>query len=453
VDFINKMFRGDRVVWIIFTLLCLISIVEVYSASSPLTFSTDYWKPIMRHTNFLLTGALLVLGIHAVKPKYFALLGFCLPFACLLLIATKMFGKPVNESYRWFEIAGIRFQPSEIAKLCLIVFTAFILGRRKDSPKDQSFRWIAGAAAITCGIIFPENASTAILLASIVFFMMFIAGVPIIRETGKLILHTLEGFLYCLFSFVPEKSFPKIVLWKKHLKQGQALFLFLLAATVGTFVVLHFIPDKKKENLLGRSSTWEERIANFNSEVDIKREDYKITDYNFQPAHGCIAIANGGIIGHLPGNGQERNVLPQAFSDYIYSIIIEETGLIGGIIVIGLYLWLSIRAGIIANRCDKVFLKILVLGAAMLFVFQALSNIAVAVHLIPVTGQPLPLISRGGTSTWINCIYIGILLSVSRYENPAGARREKEITQELEEEQKAALETRPETENEERNKE
>jgi cell division protein FtsW len=424
----------------------LISIVEVYSASSTLTFKTNYWTPIWRHTCFLLAGGLIVLGVHAIKPKYFAFLAICLPLAFFLLIATRMFGKSVNDAYRWLEIAGISFQPSEIAKLCLVTFTALILSKRKDHPKDQSFKWVSLAAIVTCGIIFPENASTALMLASVIFFMMFIANVPIIKEVWKIIIHIIEGILFCILYFFPdekiEKFSPKMVLWKKRFKRGLNDFILLTVVIAGIFAVLHFIPNEKKDSFLSRSTTWEDRITKFNSEVDIKRVDYKITDDNFQPAHGCIAIANGGILGTLPGNGQERNVLPQAFSDYIYAIIIEEIGLIGGIIVIGLYLWLFIRAGIIANRCDNIFLKILVMGIAMLFVIQALSNMAVAVHLIPVTGQPLPLISRGGTSTWINCIYIGILLSVSRYENPDGIRREEEIVQELKEEE---LEAQQET--------
>jgi cell division protein FtsW len=440
MDFINKMFRVDRVVWIIFIILCLISIVEVYSASSTLTFRTDdYWAPIMRHTTFLLSGMVIVLGVHAIKPKYFAMLGVCLPFAVILLIATRIFGTPVNGSYRWIEIVGIRFQPSEIAKLCLVTLTALLISKRKDKRKDKSFKWICIVSFITCSIIFIDNGSTALLLGLVIFLMMFVGKIPVFREIGKLILRLIEGLLFCILYFIPdeqiEKTFPKLVIRKKLFKRGASVFILFIVLIAGILCVIHFVPNDKVNELFSRSSTWKDRVAEFRSEVDVKRKDYKITDDNFQSAHGCIAIANGGIFGKLPGNGQERNTLPQAYSDFIYSIIIEEMGLIGGIGVISLYVMLFIRAGIIANRCDKIFPKILVMGIAMLFVIQALSNMAVAVHLIPVTGQPMPLISRGGTSTWINCIYIGILLSVSRYENPLGAKREEEIVQELEEQQ------------------
>jgi cell division protein FtsW len=295
------------------------------------------------------------------------------------------------------------------------------------------------ATIITCGIIFIDNGSTALLLALVIFLMMFVARFPLIRKIKETIFSIFEGLSFCILCFIPDekikKFIPKGLAWKKLFKRGLSYFIFFMLFVVGIFCAMHFVPDGKKEKLLPRSSLWKDRIAEFTSEVDVRQEGYTITDDNYQSAHGCIAIANGGILGKIPGNGQERNTLPQAFSDFIYAIIIEEMGLIGGIFVIMLYLALFVRAGIIANQCDNLFPKILVMGTAMLFVIQALSNMAVAVHLIPVTGQPLPLVSRGGTSTLINCIYIGILLSVSRYENQKGIKRDAEIVKELEMEQ------------------
>ncbi|MDR2804575.1 MAG: FtsW/RodA/SpoVE family cell cycle protein, partial [Dysgonamonadaceae bacterium] len=162
MDFINKIFRGDRVIWMVFLILCLISIVEVYSASSTLTFSTDYWKPIFRHSLFLLAGLGVILAVHAIPARFFSALGICLPVAWLLLVAVRLFGESVNGSYRWINIAGISFQPSEIAKIFLISFTAFVLSKRTDKKNDKSFQWILIATVITCGIIFIDNGSTAI---------------------------------------------------------------------------------------------------------------------------------------------------------------------------------------------------------------------------------------------------------------------------------------------------
>jgi len=403
MEFVNKMFRGDRVIWMIFLFLCLISIVVVYSASSTLTYKTDYWKPITRHAMFLLGGAGIVLICHAIPPKFFKLLIVALPVAWFLLIAVKLFGTSVNGADRWLSIAGVGFQPSEFAKLALIGTTAFILSRRNYLSEKVSFRWIVGLAAITCGIIFIDNFSTAVLLFGIIIFMMFI---------GQVSMKSLTKLCLALFA---------------------AGALFVLA--------ILFLPKDAMETVFHRGVTWQERIQDFTQKDNNEENKFVITDDNFQVAHAKIAVAQGGVLGKLPGNSKQRHFLPQAYSDFIYAIIIEEMGLIGGIFVIFLYITLFVRSGIIANRSEKLFSKYLVMGSAMLLVMQALANMAVAVNLIPVTGQPLPLISRGGTSTLINCVYIGIILSVSRFDNPKGVKREDEIIQELKEEMQVAQES------------
>ncbi len=395
MDFINKIFRGDRVIWMIFMFLCLISIVEVYSASSTLAYRQDYWRPIMRHTMFLLGGAGVVLLVHSFKPKYFSVLALLLPFAWLLLVATKIFGDSVNGAERWLSIGGISFQPSEFAKLFLITCTAFILSKyQKTKPNDNSFKWILGLSVVTCGIILLDNFSTAAMLFAIVFLMMFIGQIP----------------------------FKKL-----------AILLAVLIVAGGLFFsFLVFVPSGTMNSIFPRGITWKERIKDFNHKENVKSEEFVINDDNYQVSHAKIAVARGGLFGKLPGNSQERDFLPQAYSDFIFAIIIEELGLIGGIVVLLLYVILFIRSGIIANRCEKLFPKLLVIGSALIVVSQALANMAVAVNLIPVTGQPLPLISRGGTSTLITCVYIGFILSVSRFENPKGVLREEAIAEEQE---------------------
>jgi Bacterial cell division membrane protein len=406
MEFLNKIFRGDRVIWMIFMFLCLISIVEVYSASSTLTFRTDYWKPIMRHCMFLLLGVGCVLLVYSFKPKFFSILGVLLPLICLVLIATRFFGTAINGSYRWLTIGGQTIQPSEFAKLSLMVLTAFILSRRKDTPDDSSFKWILIFSGVTCSIILVDNFSTAAMLFMIVMIMMFVGQIP----------------------------FKKIFLLSVTLLVAGGIFISLLL----------FLPGKALEKV-PRAVTWKNRLIEFSEgkkdqplqASDGTRGTYVIDDDNYQVAHANMAIAGGKVFGKMPGNSVERDFLPQAYSDFIYAIIIEEMGIIGGVAVIFLYFILLIRAGIIARRCDKLFPKYLAIGAALVLVTQAFINMAVAVGLFPVTGQPLPLVSRGGTSTLINCVYIGMILSVSRFENPRGVKREEEIIEELEEEKEA----------------
>jgi len=394
--FIHKIFRGDRVIWMIYLFLCLISIVEVFSATSTLAYRRNYWDPIMRHTTFLMLGTGLVLLIHSLKPKFFSVLLLLLPFSWLLLIATKFIGSSVNNADRWITIFGISFQPSELAKICLIGSVAFFLSKYKSTISGKNFYWILGITTITCGIILIDNFSTAFLLGVVVFLMMFVGQVPL-KKLGLLIVGLVV--LGSLF-----------------------------------FGVLLLMPQDTLHKVFPRGETWVSRMSDFSSdEVNTKEDAFQITDDNFQVAHAKIAIARGGVLGVLPGNSQQRDWLPQAYSDFIYAIIIEELGLFGGIVVLLLYVILFIRAGMIASRSERLFPKYLVVGAALLIVLQAFANMSVATNVIPVTGQPLPLVSRGGTSTLITCLYFGIILSVSRFDNPKGIRREEEIAREMEE--------------------
>jgi cell division protein FtsW len=351
---------------------------------------------------FLLGGLGVVLIFHSVLPKFFKSFAFLLPIAWVLLIAVKLFGASVNGADRFLSIGGLSFQPSELAKLCLIASVAFILSRRNYISVKSSFHWIVGLSAITCGIIFIDNFSTAALLFGIVIFMMFVGQIPI-----KLLLK---------------------------------LCLILIATGIIFVLSIYYVPTDIMRKVFPRGVTWKERVQDFTQKDNDIEDKYIINDDNYQVAHAKIAVARGGVFGKLPGNSRERNFLPQAYSDFIYAIIIEELGLIGGIFVLFLYITLFVRSGIIANRSEKLFSKYIVMGSAMLLVVQALTNMAVAVNLIPVTGQPLPLVSRGGTSTLINCVYFGIILSVSRYDNPKGTQREEEIVKELEEEKEAAKE-------------
>ena len=398
-DYAKKIFRGDNVIWMIFLFLCLISIVEVYSASSLLTFKTNYWQPIQKHTMFLLGGLVVVLLIHSLNPRHLKIFVYALPLIWGLLVATLFAGKTINEANRYL----FGFQPSELAKLCLISTVAYFLSRPRTKISEKgAFIWMCVLTVFTCALIVKDNLSTAALLYGVILIMMFIGRVSI-KRMSIIILATLMLFSI-LFAFV----------W--------------------------FFPNNANKIGLNRGVTWVERIHNFNEKQDIKAGNYVIDDDNYQFTHAKIAVARGKIIGNMPGNSKQRDFLPQAYSDFIYAIIIEETGIIGGVFVLALYVFLFIRAGTIAGRCQKLFPKLLVMGCALMIVTQAFVNMAVSVGLIPVTGQPLPLVSKGGSSILVTCVYFGIILSVSRFENPRGIMQEEVIEEQFEEERRLAVE-------------
>lgn len=385
MELINKLFKGDKVVWVIFMLLCLTSIIEVFSAASALVYdSGDHWAPITQHCIYLLGGFLVVLLGQNAPMKVFKILSvFLLLFSGIFLIVVIVVGKMINGAARWYEILGIPFQPSEFAKMGLIIFTALMLSRMQDKEITalQAFKAIVGFSAAFLLLIAPENLSTALLLAGVIFLMMIVGKMP-----ARLLLKLVGVFL------------------------GVGLLLVL---------ILKLVPTEKFDDFgLHRLTTWHSRIDNFlEHKGEVPPDSIDINGKDAQMAHANIAIASSHIIGRGPGNSIERDFLPQAYSDFIYTIIIEEFGLVGGVAVMLLYVFLLIRAGKIARKCDKDFPALLAMGAALMIVSQAMLNMMVAVGLFPVTGQPLPLISKGGTSTFINCGYIAIILSVSRYAN------------------------------------
>ena len=388
---VNKLFRGDRSVWIIFMFLCLVSLVEVYSATSTLAYKNTYFfAPIVRHATFLFAGFCAVLLLHNIPSKYYSLAIILLPISMLMLLVTLFIGENINEANRFLSFFGIQFQPSEIAKLSCVVFVAFMLSRQDRITPDKTFWITIIGVGMTCVLIVSENFSTAFLLFVVCYLMMFIGQAP--------------------------------------LKKMGVLLAILILAGVCSIAAFHSVPDDfARKYFPDRYFTWRARMGITHVEkwknpineifADKEKEDkYIITDDNFQVGHAKIAIARGSIFGKLPGRSVQRDFLPQAYSDFIYAIIIEELGLIiGGGGVLMLYVILMFRVAIIARRCEKMFPKYLALGCGLLIVIQAFINMAVAVSLFPVTGQPLPLISRGGTSTMLTCFYFGIILSVSRF--------------------------------------
>lgn len=384
MDLLRNIFKGDKVIWIIFLCLCLISIIEVFSAASTLTYkSGDHWGPITQHSIILMVGVVVVVFMHNIPYKWFQVFPvFLYPISVALLAFVTLMGvitgDRVNGAARWMTFMGVQFQPSEVAKMAVIIAVSFILSKKQDDEgaNPKAFKYILILTGIVCVLIAPENLSTAALLFGVVFLMMFIG-----RVSAKKLL-TLIGSI---------------------LLAGLLGGLFLLA-----------IPKDTDIPFLHRFDTWKSRITNFTEKEEVPAAKFDI-DKDGQIAHARIAIATSNIVGKAPGNSVQRDFLSQAFSDFIFAIIIEELGLIGGGFVVILYVWLLVRTGRIAQKCERTFPAFLVMGISLLLVSQAILNMMVAVGLFPVTGQPLPLISKGGTSTLINCAYIGMLLSVSRY--------------------------------------
>lgn len=396
----GNLFKGDKVIWMVFFFLCIISIVEVYSASSQLTYKGgSYLAPVIKHIGILLMGIFFMIITLNVGCRYFKI---ATPFLLILSIATLVWviiaGQSTNGAQRWISLLGIQFQPSEIAKGTLVLATAQILSAMQTptGADKNAFKYILFVSAIIIPLIMLENLSTAVLLAGVIFFMMIIGRVPT-QQLGKLM-----GVVVLLIVFV----FTLVMLVGKDTnKIDQEKNL------------TERIHEEKEESkglkLFHRFDTWKSRIMKYADNKELRPEDVDL-DKDAQTAHANIAIATSNVVGKGPGNSVERDFLSQAFSDFIYAIIIEEMGIFGAIVVAFLYIILLFRSGRIANRCENTFPAFLAMGLALLLVTQALFNMCVAVGLAPVTGQPLPLVSKGGTSTVINCIYIGAILSISR---------------------------------------
>ena len=399
VNKIGNLFKGDKVVWMILFLLFMISIVEVFSASSVLTYkSQDYLRPIVFHTFTIIAGVAVTIIIQNIPYRYFKLtIPYLTVFSLITLLWVLVAGTKIGDAGRWLNFLGFTFQPSEIAKGTVILDVAQILAvlQRSDGADKSAMKWILWITIPACVLIGLENLSTAALLFTVVFLMMFLGLVPM----------------------------------KQLMKLAGYIILIIVIALSTIMLVGHDINEEKKEltkiektenkqdksfieKVFHRLDTWKSRIINFGKPMP-DPADYDL-DKNAQVAHANIAIVTSGIFGKGPGRSTERDFLAQAFSDFIFAIIIEELGMLGAFAVVALFIILLYRCGRIASRCDKKFPAFLVLGLGILLSSQAIFNMMVAVGLVPVTGQPLPFVSKGGTSTIINCVYIGAILSISR---------------------------------------
>ena len=375
--------KGDRTIWFVVMILSVISILAVYSSTGTLAFkyqrgNTEYY--IMKHMFIYLLAFGLMYTCHRIPYYTYKKWASIALFVTIpLLLLTLLRGSNINEASRWLTlpIINLSFQTSDFAKVALILYVARVLSSKQDDIKDfkSAFLPIMLPVVVVCGLILPANFSTAAVLFMTCLVIMFIGRINI-KYLASLI--------------------------------GVGVLAF------GLFIGIAYLVGYS-----GRIETWKTRIESFaNGE----------SDSNYQVEQGKIAIATGGLIGKGPGNSTQRNFLPHPYSDFIFAIIIEEYGFVGGGAVVFLYLLLFYRALQIVKKSDKAFASFISVGCAFSLVFQAMINMAVAVNLFPVTGQPLPMLSMGGTSIWFTSIAIGIILSVScEIEKPSSKQENNEV--------------------------
>ncbi len=383
---IFKNIKGDKVIWAVVALLALFSFLPVYSASTNLVYVVGNGTTVgylLKHATLLVLGFAIIYTIHKIPYHYFIKLSIiAMPVVLIMLLFTLVQGTTVNgaNASRWIRLPliGVKFQTSTMASVVLMIYVAGYLNKIKDKMvtfKETVFPlWVPVFLVLI--LILPANLSTTAILFFMVIMLCFLGGYPI-KYLGGIIG---VGILALTLFILTAKAFPDL------------------------------FPN--------RVNTWKSRIENFSNKEE--------KGVNNQIEQAKIAIASGGIIGKGAGKSVMKNFLPQSSSDFIYAIIVEEYGLIGALAIIFVYMLLLFRIVIVAHKAEKVFGKLIVIGVGLPIVFQALINMAVAVELFPVTGQTLPLISSGGTSIWMTCFALGVILSVSANREKALKNQEEE---------------------------
>ena len=393
----------DRTFWILFLALVAVAILALFSASSTLVYQRgSVLGPIGSQMLFIALGLAAAYVIQFIPTYWVRFGGYALlAISTLLVYSTIIPGNPlvvtINGAARWVRIAGITFQPSELAKLSLIIVVADQLARiRTEADKRKYFYRTLLIAGVVMLPIMASNLSTAVLIGLIIFFLWILARIP----------------------------------WKYTMSVvGIAIIVLGLGYAIVEFAFVR--PHREMSGPFKRATTWVSRIDRHFEHDDGSK--YVLTDENIQEVYSSVAIARGGTtpIGVLPGNSKERDYLPLAFADYIFAIIVEESGIIGAFILIFLYMAILFRACYVSSRYSDLPAMLMTMGLALMITCQALISMLVAVGLGPVTGQPLPLISRGGTSVLITSIYFGIMMGVSREQTQLRERVNETIEESL----------------------
>lgn len=398
--------KGDKVIWATVVLLALVSLLAVYSSTGLLAYkmykgNTEIY--LFKQFAFIILGVLIIYFAHMVNYTIYSKVARILFIISIpLLFYTLFFGVKLNEGSRWIRlpIINLTFQTSDLAKLALFMYLSRLLSKKQDVIKDfkKGFLPVITPVAIVCILIAPANLSTALLIGATSLMLMFIG-----RVSAKHLLMTIGVVMI-----------PVVILIMAALIRHK---------TSDGSVVADKTKTENKHRLLVRVDTWINRVETF-----IYGGKENNDDNNYQVNQAKIAIAKGGFIGLGPGNSQQRNFLPHPYSDFIYAIIIEEYGLIGGAFIVFIYLVFLFRSIRIFKKCPFAFGAFLALGLSFTLMIQALANMAVNVNLFPVTGVTLPLVSMGGSSFLFTCLAIGIILSVAR--NVEQTEGEKTISEE-----------------------
>ena len=411
MNVINKTMRGDKVIWLVALMLGVISLIVVYSATSALAVSKyegDTGKVLMKHLGMLLFGfAMMIIGSR-INYKRYAKIALLLMIPCLaLLLYTLVFGRNINDASRSISVGGFSFQPSEMAKIILITYLARQLIMMEGSVynfKDFLLK-LALPILVTAALIFSENLSTAVILIAVCMVLLFIGRVKF--------LHILALVGLCVVGMAAYLGYDAIKtnIDNKHRRAAQQEMV--IGEKVETY--------KEKQN---RIQTWSNRLKSMGED---KEKVDPFDDKHMQRTYADIAVASSSIFGKGPGKSEQRNFLPHPYSDFIYAIIIEEYGLIGGIIVLMLYVILFTRVLRIVIKRPLTFGSLMAFGLGFLIILQAMVNMGVSIGLLPVTGQPLPFVSMGGTSLMATGLIIGMILSVTRSIEDEAMNKEQEI--------------------------
>lgn len=412
MSFVNKILRGDKVIWIVSIILGIVSLIVVYSATSALAVSKyggDTGKVLMKHLGMLLFGFVMMIIASRVNYKRYAKMALFLMIPCLaLLLYTLVFGRNINDASRSINVGGFSFQPSELAKIILITYLARQLIMMEGSMynfKDFLVK-LALPILVTAGLIFSENLSTAVLLIAVCLVLLFVGRVRFLHIMALVGLCVLGMAAYLGYDAI------KTSIENKHRRQ-----------TAQETMVIGEAGDNYKEKQ-NRIQTWANRIKTMGE--DDEKVD-RFDDKHMQRTYADIAVASSSLFGKGPGKSEQRNFLPHPYSDFIYAIIIEEYGLVGGVFVLFLYIVLFTRVLRIVIKKPLTFGSLMAFGLGFLIILQAMINMGVSIGLLPVTGQPLPFVSMGGTSLMATGMIIGMILSVTMSIEDESMNKEQEI--------------------------
>lgn len=398
--------KADKYIWAIYIAILVISVIELYSASSREVTASNVFGPLIRHCEMLGLGMVFTIALSRMHYRWLIPITPIFVLITLLLGFYVLFkGDIINGARRSTTLMGIAIQPAELLKLSVVLIIALVMSKNKLKMGVKTRGVVISAAfVLLCGaLLFSQGLTNTLLLMGISFAMMLIAGVEWKKFGIVLLAYAVLGGGAVMLKHKSKPEYSEAE-WT-HIQETGKNFA-------------------GEETTIARSGTQQNRIAQWLGNDSVPKYDEVITSKNRQEQYSYMAQANGGIIGQLPGNSRETARLPLAFSDYIFAIVVEDWGLLGGLGLLALYLWLLARAGAIASRCSRAFPALLVLGMAVLIVLQALFHMAIVTGVFPVSGQPLPLISKGGSSILATSIAFGIMLSVSRFAVQTDSRKD-----------------------------